>query len=107
MDDVVEALLLAADVMHPGPLNLGSDVPTSLNEFVEELTRLVPVPVQRVAFPREAALIDVGDSHCDSRRFRELTGWQPRTSLREGLARTIEYFQPSPLSHQQAEVLAG
>lgn len=29
---------------------------------------------------------------CDNKKIRELTGWEPKYSLREGLAKTVEWF---------------
>ena len=29
----------------------------------------------------------------DTARAREILGWQPRTSLEDGLSRTLEYFR--------------
>lgn len=42
--------------------------------------------------------IDIGDYYADGRRFRTLTGWQPRVRVAEGLAATLDYFR-QVLSH--------
>jgi UDP-glucose 4-epimerase len=44
-------------------------------------------------FPPERLRIDIGDYFADDRRFRELSGWNPKVSLEEGLARTVSYYQ--------------
>jgi UDP-glucose 4-epimerase len=92
VDDVVEALLLAARQNDPGPFHLGAATPTSLNQFVEALTSMLPVDVDHQPFPSDAQAIDIGDSHCDFSRFHEATGWSPSTNLQDGLRRTIEWF---------------
>ena len=38
-------------------------------------------------------MIDIGSFYADSTRFRNAVGWTPHVSLREGLARTIEYYR--------------
>jgi UDP-glucose 4-epimerase len=44
-------------------------------------------------FPEARKRIDIGDYFADDRRFRELTGWAPRVSLGDGLARSVEYYR--------------
>ena len=45
-----------------------------------------------VPFPPERKVIDIGDYYSDSRRIAKTLGWQPRVPLREGIARTLRYF---------------
>jgi len=96
VDDVVEALLLAAS--HPDTdgqvYNLGGDEPISLAELARLLVdvngggsyRLVP-------FPADRQRIDIGDYYGDYSRIRAQLGWRPKVPLREGLARTIAFYR--------------
>jgi nucleoside-diphosphate-sugar epimerase len=95
VDDVVEALLLAAERerTHGRVYNLGHPDPCSLLEFVEVLRGLTGVEYELVPFPPEAKAIDIGDYFGDFERFRKDTGWTPRTGLEEGLERTIRYHR--------------
>jgi UDP-glucose 4-epimerase len=104
VDDVVDALLLAAAVDDPGPFHLGAVRPTSLNQFLDALNSILPVEVVRQPFPADAQAIDIGDSHCDFTRFQSSSGWSPSTGLNDGLRRTIDWFRsaahdkfPAPL----------
>jgi UDP-glucose 4-epimerase len=100
VDDVVEALLLAA--VYEGAngriFNLGNHPPVSLLEFVQVLLdvcqefgvgkggyRLTP-------FPAEKKRIDIGDYYADYSKIKQTLGWQPRISLRAGLERTVAYY---------------
>jgi UDP-glucose 4-epimerase len=47
-----------------------------------------------IPFPEEKQRIDVGSVACDYTAMTQATGWQPKTDLRTGIARTIEYFRP-------------
>ncbi|MFN3763305.1 MAG: NAD-dependent epimerase/dehydratase family protein [Anaerolineae bacterium] len=95
VDDVVEALLLAAaSPLADGQIyNLGGES-ISLLDLARLLTevngggryRLVP-------FPPERSRIDIGDYSGDYTRIRTQLGWQPKTPLREGLARTLAYYR--------------
>ncbi|QDT56687.1 UDP-glucose 4-epimerase [Caulifigura coniformis] len=96
VDDVVEALLLAARVNQAGPFHLGSPVPATLSDFLQALQTRLPVEVSHQPFPPELEAIDIGDSHCDIAAFQAATGWSPATPLDEGLARTIKWFLSNP-----------
>jgi UDP-glucose 4-epimerase len=95
VDDVVEAFLLAGamESVNGHVYNLGSLEPVSLLHIVETLMELCPQASYRlVPFPPEKKRIDIGDYYGDYTKIRETLGWQPRVPLREGLARTIEYY---------------
>lgn len=95
VDDVVEALLLAAtrDEVDGREFNLGHDHHYSILDFAEMLNRHVGVPFRLVPFPEERQAIEPGDSYCDFKSFRQATGWTPRVDLEEGLTRTLEFFR--------------
>jgi UDP-glucose 4-epimerase len=96
VDDVVEALLLAgASEMGEGDVfNLGGDAPVTLRELAEELISITGRgSVQCVPFTPERQLIDIGNSYSSYQKIESALGWRPRTPLREGLARTVEFYQ--------------
>jgi len=51
-------------------------------------------------FPSDRKRIDIGDYYADDRLARRMLGWKPNVPLREGLARTIEYYRAN-LEHYQ------
>jgi UDP-glucose 4-epimerase len=96
VDDVVEALLLAA--AHPDTdgqvYNLGGDEPVSLLDLAQLLIEINGGGSYRVIpFPPDRQRIDIGDYYGDYHRIQMQLGWRPRTSLREGLARTIAFYR--------------
>ena len=95
VDDVVDALLRAAETeaCFGKVFNLGAEEHWSLNEFVACLERLCRFEVERVPFPADRKLIDIGDYYGDWSRFRAATGWRPRVGLEEGLARTVAFYR--------------
>ena len=44
-------------------------------------------------FPPEQQLIDIGNFHSSYRKLETTLGWRPRTPLRAGLTRTIEFYR--------------
>ena len=96
VDDAVDALLLSGKTKKAigGIYNLGHPEPTSVAAFAETLLEVTGGGTLReVPFPRERARIDVGSVHADFAKIRSELGWEPKTSLREGLARTVEYYR--------------
>ena len=96
VDDVVDAFLRAgaSDAADGQVFNLGGDAPTSLLELVGLLLEVAGQGgYELVPFPEERKKIDVGDVYADAKKAREVLGWAPRTPLREGLARTVAYYQ--------------
>ena len=49
--------------------------------------------VEYVEWPPEKKAIDIGDFYADSSKFKNLTGWRPMMSLREGLRQTIDFYR--------------
>ena len=98
VDDVTEAFLLAAETpaCHGHIFNIGGAPPASLRDIAELLVRLAGPPAQYAVrqFPADRATIDIGSYHADDSAFRSATGWQPRVSLEEGIARSLEWFRP-------------
>ena len=96
IDDVVDAFLLATD--HPDvwgkTFNFGATEHYSLRQFVEILRKYAEFEYKFVPFPPEHKAIDIGDYYGDYSRFHEVTGWEPKISLDEGLQRTMAYFKP-------------
>ena len=96
VEDVVEALLLvgASEVAEGEVYNLGGDEPVSLAELAEELISITGRgTIRTVPFPPERQLIDVGNTHSSFAKIESALGWRPRTPLREGLRRTVEFYE--------------
>jgi UDP-glucose 4-epimerase len=100
IDNVVAANLLAAtgpaSRVSGGVCNVGAGQRTSLLELVELIGAVSGRPVSVEHRPERAG--DVRDSLASLERARALLGYQPLVPLREGLARTWEWFSPAPVS---------
>ena len=100
VDDVVEALLLAA--LHPRAdgqvFNLGSREVLSLTRLAHMLVELHPgARFEIVPFPPERKAIDIGDYYSDYSKVEAELGWQPKVGLRQGLMASLAYYG----KHQQ------
>ncbi len=95
VDDVVEALLLAAlDSRADGQVfNLGNREVVSLVKLAQMLTELQPgARFEIVPFPAERQAIDIGDYYGNYDKIEAALGWQPRVDLRRGLAASLAYY---------------
>ena len=95
VDDVVEALLLAA--LHPRAdgqvFNLGSREVVSLTRLAHMLVELHPgARFEIVPFPPERKAIDIGDYYSDYSKVEGVLGWQPKVGLRQGLMASLAYY---------------
>jgi UDP-glucose 4-epimerase len=102
VDDAVDAFLLAgARPEADGEIfNLGGDPPVSLAELAQLLVEVAGGGSYRlVPFPEERRSIDIGDYFADDSKIRGRLGWEPTVPLREGLARSIEYFRERGVSY--------
>ncbi len=96
VEDVAEALALTAQTTatQGGVFNVGGCEPVSLADLAGQLVAMRKRGGFSVkAFPASRARIDIGDYYSADAAFRALTGWTPRTSLSEGLKRSLEYFE--------------
>ena len=95
VDDVVEALLLAAtnDAAIGSVMNLGSDETIGLADLAKMLIGVHGAGSwQLVPFPPERKAIDIGDYYGDWSKARHTLGWEPQISLQDGLRRSLEYY---------------
>jgi UDP-glucose 4-epimerase len=102
VDDAAQAFLLAAVTQEAEglALNVGGDQPCSLIDLAETIAEANGGGTYEIrAFPPERKRIDIGDFLTDDRRFRMLTGWQPRVLLAEGLRRSLDYYRLHLISY--------
>jgi len=96
VDDCVEGLLLAGERYDgPEPVNLGTGVETTIRELAEtiaELTGFEGEMVWDTTMPNGQPRRQL-----DASRAAELFGFHARTSLRDGLLRTIDWYRQHAL----------
>jgi UDP-glucose 4-epimerase len=96
IDDLVEALLLAASVPESrGRIyNIGDGQGTSLLELAElALAVAGQGKIVRVPWPEEYRAIETGDYLSDITLAQHDLGWSPGTDIRDGIARTVSSYQ--------------
>jgi nucleoside-diphosphate-sugar epimerase len=100
IDDAIEGTLAAGGVPAGGSFNLGSTDETTVGEVVEMVAGLTghatPAAPVDTATVLGAAYEDLMRRVPDTTRARTVLSWKCRTSLRNGLAKTIEWARENP-----------
>jgi len=98
VDDIVSGILGSLDnppsadngVPHR-VFNLGNDTPERLGDFIDHIERLFGVAATRNLLPMQ--LGDVRETWADISFARETIGYNPQTSLADGLGQFVEWYK--------------
>lgn len=89
IDDVLDCTLLAMDKIHDGTaINIGSEKLTSFLELIEIFTEFAGYTPEIKALTDKP--VGVHSRYCDMSYVKNLLGWEPKISLREGMRRVYE-----------------
>jgi len=90
--DLCEAVSAALDSPVSGEvLHIATGHPTSVRNLVDVMERVCGVRIERRFAPERTA--DIGDNYSVVEKAKRLLGWEARTGLEEGLARTWQWFK--------------
>jgi dTDP-glucose 4,6-dehydratase/UDP-glucose 4-epimerase len=95
VDDCIEALLLAgaSDKANGKVYNLGGNEVIGLKDLSKIMVNLGHGGSFELApFPSERKAIDIGDYYSDFSLITKELGWVPKTDLKDGLKRTLNYY---------------
>jgi UDP-glucose 4-epimerase len=96
VDDCVDALLCSAacDDARGQVFNVGIDQPTNFLELVETLISVAGSGRWAFApFTPERKAQEPGNFFSDISKIRRIVGWTPKTSLRDGLQSTVDFYR--------------
>lgn len=94
VDDLVEGIyrLLLSD--YAQPINIGNPDEISLKDFAEEIIALTGT-TQKIVY-KPLPVDDPKQRQPDITRAKEILGWTPKVSRKEGLKITYDYFKSLP-----------
>ncbi|OYU69851.1 MAG: NAD-dependent dehydratase [Alphaproteobacteria bacterium PA2] len=95
VDDLVEALIrmMATGPEVPGPINIGNPSEFTIRQLAELVIDLTGAKSKLTFQPLPSD--DPTQRQPDITKAQDILGWRPTIELREGLAKTIAYFEES------------
>ncbi len=96
VEDLAEAMFALG--LAPGTAgqvyNLGTGTGTPFIEMANLVAAAVPgTEVRQVAWPADRYFVETGDYVSDIEKITGAVDWRPRTSLPEGISRTVDYYR--------------
>ena len=102
VDDIARGTIAALHFLSSSPLtphsspiyeviNLGSDRPVSINRVIQLIESFLGKKAKIVHKPAHPA--DVPATWAGTSKARSLLGWEPQTSLEEGLQKAVEWYE--------------
>lgn len=90
-DDNIEGMIRLMEGENIGPINIGNPNEFTMLELAEQVIDLTgsSSKISHQALPQD----DPKQRQPDISKAKELLDWEPKTQLREGLAKTIAYFE--------------
>jgi dTDP-glucose 4,6-dehydratase len=91
VSDLIDGIVRLSKSDEHEPVNIGNPTEFTILECAAEIKRLIGSASEIVfkPLPRD----DPKQRQPDITRARTLLGWEPKVPLREGLARSLEYFK--------------
>jgi UDP-glucuronate decarboxylase len=107
VDDLLEGMIrmMATDDSFAGPVNIGNPDEFTMLELAALVIELVGSSSKIVYLPLPSD--DPKQRQPDIQLAKEKLGWEPKTKLREGLVKTIAYFEKVVLPASSASSCAG
>lgn len=95
VDDIVEAFLQLAEKGKPGEVyNIGTHERVHFVDMVDAVLAEVGSGMKKhVPWPKNYEKNETGNYIADTTKIKELTGWQPRVPLKEGVQKMVEYYK--------------
>jgi len=92
IDDIVEGTILAIEKKYPNEIfNLGNNHPEDLVYFIELLEKNLGKKAEKKMLPMRPG--DVLETYADISKAKKLLGWEPKTSLEEGIKKFIAWYK--------------
>jgi UDP-glucose 4-epimerase len=84
----------ATEAAYGQVFNVGNNRASNFRELAETVVRVAESGRWEFApFTPERAAQEPGDFCSDIRKIKRIVGWEPRTSLEEGVRKTVQFYR--------------
>ena len=98
--DTVRATILAMEKpLGYEVINVGNSTPASLNELLVIFEKVIGIKAKVKSRPSHSASVEV--TYADVSKVKKLLGWEPTTSLEEGIKRLVAWFRLNRLKEPE------
>jgi len=92
VDDLLDGLLHVLEGDYSRPINLGNPSEFTIRELATVVCEVVGVPDSLIEY-KPLPQDDPKQRRPDISKMKELYGWEPRYTLRQGIQKTVRYFE--------------
>ncbi|MCX7857629.1 MAG: GDP-mannose 4,6-dehydratase [Deltaproteobacteria bacterium] len=96
VEDLVECMLMTAltEEAYGMVFNVGTGIPISFIDLAKKIVEIAGSGrVEFREFTKERKEVEPGDYYADISRIKKIVKWEPKTSLEEGIKKTIEFYR--------------
>jgi CDP-glucose 4,6-dehydratase len=109
VDDAVSAYLAIEAALDRGEVggeafNAGGERPHSVREVVDLIAAAAATGIEPEYLGSGTPDGEIDRQYVDSTKLRELTGWEPKVDLEDGLRRTLEWYRAHPEARPAGEL---
>lgn len=72
-------------------MNIGNDAPVQLGDFIQAIETAIGTPAEKIMMDMQPG--DVPATWADASLLRKLTGFQPKTSVTDGVAKFVAWYR--------------
>lgn len=91
VDDLIDGIWRLSSSDEPNPVNIGNPAEMTIKDFAETILKLIDTKSEISYHPLPED--DPKQRRPNIKRAQEILKWEPKVPLKEGLARTLAYFQ--------------
>jgi dTDP-glucose 4,6-dehydratase len=93
VDDLIDGIVRLLYSDEHMPVNIGNPIEMTVLEFAETINRVVGNKAGVTFVPQGRSTRDPQRRQPDITRAQSILGWEPKTTLEDGISRTVPYFK--------------
>ena len=93
VDDLIDGIVRLLYSDEHMPVNIGNPIEMTVLEFAETINRVAGNKAGVTFVPQGRSTRDPQRRQPDITRARSILGWEPKTTLEDGISRTVPYFK--------------
>ncbi len=91
VDDVTDANILSIEKGNNQTLNIGTGIETTVNKLFSTMKEITGYSLSPIYKPKRKGELE--KNYLNPEKARKILGWSPKTELKEGLEKTIEWMR--------------